>query len=76
MVFYWGLSDIKSPQVSSTLLSILADLNNVVFWMVSTRLPNSKSSSRFSNPLDTVPNVPITNGIINTCIFHSFFSIP
>ena len=28
MVFHWGLSDSKSPQVSRTLLSILAVFNN------------------------------------------------
>ena len=28
MVFYWSLSDSKSPQVSKTLLSIRADLKN------------------------------------------------
>ena len=64
----------KSPQVSRTLLSILAVLNNAVVWMVSTRPPTSKSSSPFSNPLVTVPNAPITIGIIVTCMFHSFFS--
>ena len=37
--------------------------------MVSTRLPNSKSSSPFGNPLVTVPI-----GIIVTCMFHSFFN--
>ena len=37
MVFHCSLSDSKSPQISRTLLSILADLNNVVIWMVSTR---------------------------------------
>ena len=36
MVFHWSLSDSKSPQFSRTLLSILADLNNAVVWMVST----------------------------------------
>ena len=55
MVFHWSLSDNKSPQVSRTLLSILAILNNAVVWMVSTRPPTSKSSSPFSNPLVTVP---------------------
>ena len=40
----------KYPQVSRTLLSILTVLNNVV-WMVYTRLPTSKSSIPFSNPL-------------------------
>ena len=44
--------------------------------MVTTRLPTSKSSSPFSNPLVTVPNAPITIGIIVTCMFHSFFQFP
>ena len=74
MVFHWSLSDSKSPQVSRTLLSILAVLNNAVVWMVSTRPLTYKSSSPFSNPLVTVPNAPVTIGIIVTCMFHSFFS--
>ena len=73
MVFHRSLSDSKSPQVSRTLFSILAVLNNVVVWMVSTRPPTSKSPSPFSNPLVTVPNAPITIGIIVTCMFHCFF---
>ena len=73
MVFHWSLSDCKSPQVSRTLLSILAVFNNAVVWMVSTRPPTSKSFSPFSNPLVTVPNAPITIGIIFTSMFHSFF---
>ena len=76
MVFHWSLSDSKFPQVSRTLLSILAVLNNAVVWMASTRLPISKSSSPFSNPLVTVPNAPMTIGIIVTCMFHSFFQFP
>ena len=74
MVFHWSLSDSKSPQVSRTLLSILTVLNNAVVWIVSTRLPTSKSSSPFSNPLVTVPNAPITIGIIVTCMFQCFFN--
>ena len=74
MVFHRSLSDSKSPQDSRPLLSILAVLNNVAVWMVSSRSPTSKSSSPFSNPLVTVPNAPITIGIIVTCIFHSFFN--
>ena len=74
MVFHWSLSDSKSSQVSRTLLSILAVLNNAVVWMVFTLPPTSKSSSPFSNPLVTVPNAPITIGIIVTCMFRSFFS--
>ncbi len=71
MVFDWSLSDSKSPQVSRTLLSILAVLNNAVVWMVSTRPPTSKSSSPFSNPLVDVANALITIGIIVTCMFKS-----
>ena len=74
MVFHWSLSDSKSLHVSRTLLSILAVLNNAVVWMVSTRPPTSKSSSPFSNPLVTVPNAPITIGIIVTRMFYSFFN--
>ena len=42
--------------------------------MVSTRLPTSKFSCPFNNPLVTVPNVPITIGIIVTCMFNRFFN--
>ena len=74
MVFHWRLSDSKSPQVSRTLLSILAVFNNAVVWMVSTRPPTFKSSRLFNNPLVTVPKAPITIGIIVTFMFHSFFN--
>ena len=73
MIFLLSLSDSKSPQVSRTLLSILAVFNNAVVWMVSIRPPTSESSSPFSNPLVTVPNAPITNGITVTFRFHNFF---
>ena len=76
MVFHWSLSDSKSPQVSRTLLSILAVLNNAVVWMISSLPPTFKPSSPFSNPLVTVPNAPITIGIIVTFMFHSFFQFP
>ena len=48
MVFHWSLNDRKSPQVSRTLLSILAVLKNDVAWMVFTHPPTSKSSSPFN----------------------------
>ena len=47
MVFHLSLSDSKSLQVSRTLLSILADLKNAVFWMVSCCSFISKISSPF-----------------------------
>ena len=74
MVFHWILSDSKSPHVSTSLISILADLNNAVVWMASTRSLFSKSSSPFINPSVTVPRAPITIGIIVTFMRHSFFN--
>ena len=76
MVFHWSLSNSKSPQVYWTLCSILAILNNVVAWMISTHLLISKSSSPFNNPLVTVSKGPITIGITVTFMFHSFFQFP
>ena len=86
MVFYWSLRDSKSPQVSRTLLSILADLNagledlkirrrvkTIQSWMVFTRRLISKSSSLCTNPLVTVPSAPIAIGITVTFILHFFF---
>ena len=70
MIIHRRLSDSKSPQVSRILLSILAVFNNGVVWMVTT----SKSSRPFNNPLVTVPEVPITIGIIVTFMFHCFFN--
>ena len=74
IVFHWILSDSKSPQISRTLLGILAVFNNAVVWMLSTRSPTSKSSRPFNNPLVTVPKAPITIGIIVTFMLHSFFN--
>ena len=69
-----GLSlESEWQQVSRTHLNILAVLNNVVVWMVSTSLI-FKSSSPFNNPLLTVPRAPITIGKIVIFMFHSFFN--
>ena len=73
MVFHWSLYD-KPSQVSRTLLSILADPNNAVVRMVSTRPLISKSSNSCINPLMTVPKAPITIGIPVTFMFKSFFN--
>ena len=74
MVFHWSLSDSKSPQVSRAVLSIQANLNNAVVWMVSTHALISNPLSPITNPLVTVLSAPITIGITVTFIFHSFFS--
>ena len=66
-------SDNKSPQVSRTLLSILADLNNAVVWMVFTFPLISKSSSPCINPLVTVLRTPITVVITVSFMFLRFF---
>ena len=74
MVFHWSQSDSKSPQVSRTLLSILADLNNAVVWMVSTRPLISKFSRPSTHALVIVPRAPITIGITVNFMFQSFSS--
>ena len=74
MLFYWSLIDSKTPQASRTLLSILANLNNAVVWMVSTRPFISSSSSLFIYPLVTVSRASIIIGINVTFMFHCFFS--
>ena len=77
MVFPRSLNKRKSSPLSRTLLSILADINNALVWMVSTRPLISPFSSPCTNLLVTVPSVPITIGITVTSMFHSFlFSSP
>ena len=76
MVFHWTLSDSNSHEVFQTLLSILADINNAVVWMVSARPLISKSSSPGINSLVTVPRAPITIGINVTFMFQCFFQFP
>ena len=74
MTSHWNLSDIKFPEVSRTLFSILVNLNNAVVWMVSTLSLISKSYCSFISPLVTVPRAPITIGTTVTFTFHSFFN--
>ena len=68
MVFLWSLSYSKSSQVFRTLLSIRADFNYDVVWMVSTCFPISKSSCLFTNPLGIIPSAPTTTGITVTFV--------
>ena len=68
-VFYWILSDTKSPQVSRTLLSILVDLNSLVVWMVLLIPVITNSSSLFSEPLQTNPSAPNIIGITSNLTF-------
>ena len=66
MVLHSSLSDSKSPQVSRIFLSILVDLDNAVFWMVSTCPLISKFTSSVINPLEIEMSAPITIGITFT----------
>ena len=69
MVFHWSVSVSKSTQVSRTILSILANSNNAIFWMVSTHPLISKCSSSCTDPLEIVPSAPLTIGITVTFIY-------
>ena len=74
MVSCWRLSDSKSPQVSRALLSILADFNNGVVWVLSISPLISESSSPCSNPLVNVPRATTTISITVTFNPHIFFN--
>ena len=72
MVFLWNLIGSKTPHVSVTLPSILAVLNNIVVWMVSSRPQTSKSCITLNNHLVTVTKARIKICIIVTFMFYSF----
>ena len=77
MVFHGSFNDSKSLRVSRTLLSILADLNNAVIWMVFIPPVISKSSCPCIIPLVTVPRTSITIGITVTfMLYNIFFQFP
>ena len=75
MASRWNLKDSKSPQVSGTFLSILADINNVLVWMISTRPLISNSFSPCNNPLVAITSSPIIIGMAVTFIFRKFFKV-
>ena len=70
MVFHWSLSVGNFPQVSRTLLNILAVLNNVVVWMVYTRPPTSKSSSPLHSTI-----FPALEQSLGICLSFHFLSV-
>ena len=72
IAFHWSLSDSKSPQVSRTLFSILADLINVVVKWVSTLPVISKSSSPCTNLFMILPSMPI---IVSMSVIFMFCSL-
>ena len=69
--FHLSLSESTLPQVVRTFLSILADPNNAVVWIVFTCPLISDSSSLCTNLLVTVPSTLITIGItISVSLFN------
>ena len=74
MVYHRGLSDNKSPKISRTFLSILADFNRAVIWMTSNFPLISNSPNFFSSLLGNIPNTPVTIGTTVIFTFLNFFS--
>ena len=76
VTFLTGYRSLESKwqQVSSTFLSIQADLNTVVVWMVSILRLISTSSHLLSEHLGTVSSTSTTIGIAVIFMFYSFFS--
>ena len=74
MIIHKSLRDNKSPHVSKTLLSILADLNIAVVCIVSTRPFISISSSPIINPSLTLPKAPINRHFHVPRFFFQFSS--
>ena len=68
LCFPWGLSDGKS-QIFRT-LSIMADLNDALVWIVSILPTISKCFNLLSNPLGTIPSALTT---ISITVTHRFF---
>ena len=66
MVFLWSLRDSKSSQLSRNLLSILADINNAVVMMTSTRSLISNTTSPYTN----------TTKSTNYNWYHRHFHVP
>ena len=71
--FRWCFSDKKSPQVSRILLSLWADLNSPVVWMVWFFLWSSIHLVSFPSPLGTVPNAQTTIDITVFFMRHIIF---
>ena len=71
--FHLSLSDNKSPQVSRTLLNILADFNSAVVWTVSIIPLISTWSCLFFWFLGTVSRAQTMTGITVIFNFQSYY---
>ena len=73
MSFQWSLEDSNSPQVSRTLLSILANFHNALIEIVSILPLISNCSNPFFKPLETVLSTSTTIDITVTHMFRNCF---
>ena len=73
MVFHWSLGDRKSSQVSGTLLSMLADLNNAV-WISTVHSPISNSSHDLTKSLQILPSASVEICTNVTLVFNIIFN--
>ena len=76
MVSCWSFSDNRFPQISWTLLSILANLKKSCSLDDLHSSSYSKFSSFYNTPLVTVLRAPVSIGNTIIFIFHSFFQFP
>ena len=63
----------SESKVCRALLSNLADLNNILVWVVSILPQISNSSSLFSKHLEAVPSAPTSTGTTFTLMPNIFF---
>ena len=75
MIVQRNLNDIKFPQVSRTLLSILADLNSSIVSIFPARPPISNFSLPLTKPLETIPTAPITTDVMFILTLFSTFLV-
>ena len=74
IVFHRSINDSKSPQVSRTLLNILAVHDNIVDWMASALPLISKSSSPFNNLFRDCTKSTNHNSRNSHFLFHRLFN--
>ena len=77
MVFHWSLSDSKSPQVSRSLLSILAVLNKAVVWMVTTRplMNGPKNGPKYLTRRKALVFIPLIRFLLYSFVSSSFLGL-
>ena len=70
---HWNLNDTKSPHVTRILFSMLADLINAIFGIVSACPQIYNPTIFFIQPLGILPSAPVTICITVTFMFHCYY---